>query len=67
MDFLTLHFGQLLHLLDNELENIMRNFDKKKYISAQYGIYVYYIYVNIELVYIYIYIYIYIHNLEDVI
>ena len=42
MDFLTLNFGQLLHLLDNnnELKNIIRNFEKqkKRIISAQYGI-----------------------------
>ena len=40
MDFLTLNFGQLLHLLDNEkLKNIIRNFEKqRKQISAQYGI-----------------------------
>ena len=41
MDFLTLNFGQLLHLLDNEeLKNIIRNFEKQKkqIISAQYGI-----------------------------
>ena len=39
MDFLTLKFGQLLHLLDNELKNIIRNFgkQKKQIISAQYG------------------------------
>ena len=37
MDFLTLNFDQLLHLLDNEL---IRNFEKQKnkIISAQYGI-----------------------------
>ena len=40
MDFLTLNFGQLLHLLDNELKNIIGNFEKQKkhIISAQYGI-----------------------------
>ena len=40
MDFLTLDFGQLLYLLDNELKIIIRNFEKqtKKNISAQYGI-----------------------------
>ena len=38
MDFLTLNFGQLLHLFDNELKNIIRNLKKKKIISAQYGI-----------------------------
>ena len=40
MDFLTLNFGKLLHLLDNELKNIIRNFEKQKkqIISAQYGI-----------------------------
>ena len=40
MDFLTLNFGQLLHLLDNELKNIIRNFEKQKkqIISAQYSI-----------------------------
>ena len=33
-------FGQLFHLLDNELKNIIRNFkkQKKQIISAQYGI-----------------------------
>ena len=30
MDFLTLNFGQLLHLLDKELKNIIRNFEKQK-------------------------------------
>ena len=38
MNFSTLNFGQLLHLLDNEeLKNIIRNFEKKKkkIISAQ--------------------------------
>ena len=29
MDFLTLNFGQLFHLLDDELKNIIRNFEKK--------------------------------------
>ena len=40
MDFLTLNFGQLLHLLEDELKNIIRNFEKQKkqIISAQYGI-----------------------------
>ena len=40
MDFLNLNFGQLLHLLDNELKNIIRNFEKlkKQIIPAQYGI-----------------------------
>ena len=40
MAFLTLNFGQLLHLLDNELKNIIRNIEKqrKPIISAQYGI-----------------------------
>ena len=40
MEFLTLNFGELLHLLDNELKNIIRNFkkQKKQIISAQYGI-----------------------------
>ena len=39
MNFLTLNLGQLLHLLDNELKNII-NFEKQKkqFISAQYGI-----------------------------
>ena len=30
MDFFTLNFGQFLHLLDNELKNIIRNFEKQK-------------------------------------
>ena len=41
MDFLTLNFGQLLHLLNNEeLKNKIRNFEKQKkqVISAKYGI-----------------------------
>ena len=40
MDFLTLNFDQLLYLLDDELKNTMRNFEKQKkqIISAQYGI-----------------------------
>ena len=40
MDFLTLNFGQLLYLLDDELKNTIRNFEKQKnqIISAQYGI-----------------------------
>ena len=40
MDFLTLIFGQLLHLVENELKNIIRNFEKEKkqIISAQYDI-----------------------------
>ena len=40
MNFLTLNFGQLLQLLDNELKNIIRNFEKQRnqIISAQYGI-----------------------------
>ena len=52
-DFLTLNFGQLLHLLDNELKNIIRNFEKQKkqIISAQYGI-------LFNQTYIYIYIYV---------
>ena len=39
MDFLTLNFGQLLYLLDDELKNTIRNFEKqnKQIISAQYG------------------------------
>ena len=55
--FFTLNFGQLLHLLDNEQKNIIRNFEKQKkqIISAQYGIFLNYIY-------IYIYIYIHIHT-----
>ena len=37
--FLTLNFGQLLYLLDDELKNTIRNFEKQKkqIISAQYG------------------------------
>ena len=46
--YLTLNFGQLLHLLDNERKNIIRNLKQKNiYISAQYGIlyiYIYYIF-----------------------
>ena len=44
MDFLTLNFGQLLHLLDNELKNIIRTFEnqKKQIISAQYGIHIFF-------------------------
>ena len=40
MDFLTLNFGQLLYLLDDELKNTIRNSEKQKkqIISAQYGI-----------------------------
>ena len=40
MDFLTLNFGQLLYLLDDELKNTIRNIEKQKkqIISAQYGI-----------------------------
>ena len=40
MDFLTLNFGQLLHVLDHELKNIIRNFvkQKKQIISAQNSI-----------------------------
>ena len=40
MDFLTFNFGQLLYLLDDELKNTIRNFEKQKkqIISAQYGI-----------------------------
>ena len=30
MDFLTLNFGQLLYLLDDELKNTIRNFEKQK-------------------------------------
>ena len=29
-DFLTLNFCQLLQLLDNELKNVIRNFEKQK-------------------------------------
>ena len=54
MDFLTIKFGQLLHLLDNELKkfNIIRNFEKQKkqIISAEYGILF-----NQTWIYIYIY------------
>ena len=52
MDFLTLNFGQLLYLLDDELKNTIRNFEKQKkqIISAQYGI-------LFNQTYIYIYIY----------
>ena len=40
MDFFTLNFGKFLHLLDNELKNIIKNFvkQKKQIISAQYVI-----------------------------
>ena len=40
MDFLTLNFGQLLHIIDNELKNRITNFEKQKkqIISAQYSI-----------------------------
>ena len=66
MDFLTLNFGQLLHLLNNEeLKNKIRNFEKqkKKVISAKYGILFNQTCLNEELyptftnIYIYIYIY----------
>ena len=66
MDFLTLNFGQLLHLLDNDLENIIRNFkkQKKQIISAQYGILFNQTCLNEELypAYTNIYIYIYTHT-----
>ena len=54
MDFLTLDSGQLLHLLDNELKNRIRNFEKQKkqIISAQYGILINQTYI----IYIYVYI-----------
>ena len=52
VDFLTLNFGQLLYLLDDELKNTIRNFEKQKkqIISAQYG-------TLFNQTYIYIYIY----------
>ena len=55
MDFLTLNFGQLLYLLDDELKNTIRNFEKQKtqIISAQYGI-------------VFNQTYIYIYQLEDI-
>ena len=63
MDFLTLNFGQILHLLDNELKNIIRNFKKQKtqIISAQYGILFNQTCLNEELYPAYSNIYIYIH------
>ena len=59
MDFLTLNFGQLLHLLDNELKNIIRNIknQKKEFISAQYGILFNQTCLNEELYSAHIYIY----------
>ena len=65
MDFLTLNFGQLLYLLDDELKNTIRNLEKQKkqIISAQYGILFNQTCLNEELypaysnIYIYIYIY----------
>ena len=62
-----MNFGQLLHLLDNELKNIIRNFEKqrKQIISAQYGILFNQTCLNEELqptysnIYIIFYIYIY--------
>ena len=45
-----LNFGQLLHLLDNDLKNIIRNFEKQKrqIISAQYGIFFNQTYIYID-------------------
>ena len=62
MEFLTLNFGQLLHLLDNELKNIIRNFENtpQKIISAQYGIVFNQTCLNEELYHAYPNIYIYI-------
>ena len=54
MDFLTLNFGHLLHLLDNEeLKNIIRNFEKQKEktISAQYIILFNHIYIYIYILF----------------
>ena len=68
MDFLTLNFGQLLHLLDNEHKNIIRNFgkQKKQIISAQYDILSNQTCINEELYPAYSNIYIYILGLVNV-
>ena len=75
MDFLTPNFGQLLYLLDDELKNTIRNFEKQKklIISAQYGIlfnqtYIYiYVYLQPELWHVTMYYYMHFASLLHVI
>ena len=58
MDFSLLTFGELLHPLNGDLRNKIRNFEKQKKqsLSVKYGI-------LLNHIYRYTYIIIYIHNL----
>ena len=67
MDFSLLTFGELLHPLNSDLKNQIRNFEKQKnqILSAKYGILL-----NQTYIYIYIYIcslsgYIICHNIAQ--
>ena len=53
LDFSLLPFGELLHLLNGDLKNQIRNFEKQKMqiLSAKYGIHF-----NQTHIYIYIYV-----------
>ena len=68
MDFSLLTFGELLHPLNRDLKNRIRNFEKQKkqILSAKYGILFNQTCLNEELHpthrHIYIYMYIYIHR-----
>ena len=60
MDFSLLTSGELLHLLNGDLKNQIRNFEKQKeqILSAKYGIFFNQTHTHTH-IYIYVYIYIY--------
>ena len=59
MDFLTLNFGQLLHLLDNEIKNKIRNLEKQNK-NKLYQLKIAFFLTK----YIYLYIYIWLKSIE---
>ena len=61
MDFLTLKFGQLFHLLDDELKHI-RNFEKKKKKKLYQMDMAYFL---SKYIYIYIYIYLELRGVQE--